>query len=145
MASMIRPTLRLLAVASALAASACGDEERTLDRHVEDLVTIDQGVYGQITSVSDVGPSAADYLPGFTVEVYVVPVGTERGTPVASTASEASRGFYKVSLSAGDHLVCTASGSCVVVTLAAGEVLRLDYESGPGPGWSRGTSWPAAQ
>ncbi len=139
---MNKRTLQWLAPASFLVAAACGSRTETIDRHVEDLVTIDQGIYGQITQLDDVGEHRPSYLPGFGVYVYAVPPGTELGEPVAGTSSEASRGFYEVALPTGDHLACTSFQRCVVLTLAQGERLRLDYEFSVGPGWSTGAVWP---
>ncbi len=139
---MNQRTLRWVVPASCLVAAACGSQTETIDRRVEDRVTIEQGIYGQITSVDDVGEHEPQYFSGFGVFVYAVPPGTELGEPVANTSSEASRGFYEVALPASDHVVCTTFRRCVVVTITEGQRLRLDYEFGPGPGWSSGTSWP---
>ncbi len=129
------PCLALLALV------ACGSERKTVDRHVEDLVTIAHGLYGQIITVNDVGNTDEAYQPGFTVDVYALPSGVALG-PVLATATSGDRGFWELGLDAGDYVVCTAFQRCVAVTLASGELLRLDYELSVGPGWSAGTPWP---
>lgn len=137
---------RSLSAALLLAAlAACGrDDHHGIDRHVEDLVTIDHGVYGQATYVDDVGDPAAatSYLPGFGIEVYPLPLSVTLGAAVATTASRADRGFYQLELGPGDYVVCTQFHRCVAITLADGARTRLDYEMSVGPGWSAGTPWP---
>jgi hypothetical protein len=133
------------AIFVALAALGCGGGGEGIDRHVEDLVTIDQGIYGQITSADDVGDADHAYLAGFGVDVYTIPDGTVLGTPLANTVSGQERGYYELALDAGDWLVCTRFQRCVIVTVAAGQRLRLDYEFSNAPGWSRGTPWEPPQ
>jgi hypothetical protein len=136
-------THRVVAALALALVVGCGGRDATLDRHVEDLVSIQHGLYGQVTAVDDVGSPAPTYLPGFGVEAFAVPAGTTLGAPEASTTS-AARGFYELALPTGDHVVCSSYGRCVVVTLADGELRRLDYEFSVGPGWSAGTPWPSA-
>jgi len=124
-----------------LALATCG-EDLPIDRHVEDLVTIAHGIYGQVTTVDDVGEPMPAYLPGFAIGVFAVPAGSVLGNPVA-TATSGARGFYEIELPAGDQVLCTAFERCVLVTLVAGELSRIDYEFSLGPGWSRGSPWPA--
>jgi hypothetical protein len=138
----------LPAILLLVAAAACGVRTERIDRYVEDLVTIQHGLYGQVTEVDDVGneeETAPRYLPGFAVDAFEVPLGAELGSPVASTSSRLPRAFYELSLPAGDHVVCSSFKRCVVITLGAGELMRLDYEFSFGPGWSSGTPWPSTQ
>jgi hypothetical protein len=137
-ATLVRSLAALMLAASA----GCEGGAYSIDHRVEDLVTIDHGLYGQVTAVNDVGNVEESYLPGFAIDAYEVPPGTELGAPVAITSSRLPRGFYEVALPAGDHVVCTRFLRCVLVTLAEGELRRLDYELGVGPGWSGGTPWP---
>jgi hypothetical protein len=130
---------RLLAPASFWVALACGGHAAPT---VEQRVTIQQGIYGQVTSLDDVGRHEPQPLGGFPIYVYDVPAGTVLGAPTASTASETSLGFYEMALPSGDHVVCTSFQRCVVVTIRAGQRLRLDYEFSVGPGWSSGAPWP---
>lgn len=111
-----------------------------IDGRVEDLVTIRKGLYGQVTSVDDVGEPQPEYLPGFGIDVFPVPDGTELGSPIAHAAS-VSRGFYEIELSPSEYVVCSSFRRCVRLALGD-ELHRLDYEFSVGPGWSAGTSWP---
>jgi hypothetical protein len=136
---MNRSASQLLAPASFWLALACGGHTPpTIDQRV----TIQQGIYGQITSSNDVGPPERQHVGEFQVNVYDVPSGTVLGAPTASTVSDDSLGFYEISLPKGDHVVCTSFQRCVLVTVFDGQRLRLDYEISVGPGWSRGAPWP---
>ncbi len=122
-----------------LAAAACGRERS--DPQPEDLVTIAHGLYGQAISVNDVGDPNEQYLAGFAIDAFAAPTaGGALGAPQASTSTDA-RGFYQLELPAGAYVVCTSFGRCVLISLADGELVRLDYEFGVGPGWSLGTPW----
>ncbi len=131
---------RSAALASVLAVTACGDDA-SIDRNVEKYVTIQQGIYGQITSLDDVGSdNDPKYLPGFGVDVFAVPAGDALADPIASAVSN-GRGFYEIDVPAGEYVICSSFRRCVSISVAQG-LLRIDYESGVGPGWSQGTSWP---
>ena len=128
------------AATAGLLLAGCGGNG--IDRHVEPLVTIDQGIYGQATSVNDVGDPDVQVLWGFEVDAFAVP---SSGTELAATegsATTASMGFYEIALPAGEHVVCTASRRCVTATVPQGGLVRLDCELSVGPGWQGGTPWP---
>ncbi len=129
--------LRWVGLALVLGAAGCGDDG--IDRDVEDLVTITQGIYGQVTSTNDVGDVETRYLPGFEIDVFPVPPifpapDDEHGVPVATTESGA-RAFYEVALDPGDYVVCTFFGRCIDITVLEGALMRLDYSFSIAPGW----------
>lgn len=131
-------TPRRVALVVLLTLAGCSPEP--IDERVEQFVTIAQGVYGQATLLGDLRADDPDYLSGLRVDVYPAPPvsaapGDELGTPVASTES-GWHGFFEVALEPGGYVVCTGYGDCAAVTIAAGELARLDYQVGPGPGWS---------
>ncbi len=131
--------MKCLAVASLVTCFLPGCGGRSVDPHVEDLVTIRTGIYGQVTSVNDVGDTDSDYVRDFGVDVFQVPAATELGAPIAHTAS-AGRGFYQLEIEPADYVVCSAFRRCVRITVGD-QPLRLDYEISVGPGWSTGTTW----
>ncbi len=142
MRARVRRWLPSLALAAVL---GCDHQGGGIDRHVEDLVTIDQGIYGQVTSVNDVGAPDTAYVPAFPVSVFPVPDGIVLGSPIASAETGPDRGFYQVALDAGDWVVCDWARRCVTASVGPAQRLRLDYEIGPGPGWSNGTPWTPPQ
>ncbi len=142
-------TVRWLCVASMLGAAAC-DSDR-FSTGVEEFLTIRQGVYGQVTSYDDVG-GRTDYLPGISVDAFVVPTPPpepplyqmppgELGPPVASMVSTA-HGFYELALDPGDYLLCALPCGpdlprCTIATVPAGGLVRRDYSFDGSPnGWS---------
>jgi hypothetical protein len=134
---------RWLPIALAAAVAGCHQDPEPLDHHVEDLVTIAQGLYGQVIYYTDI-PSEEDdqYSIGFPVDVFAVPPGADPGEPVASTVT-GERGFFELALEPGEWLVCTRwQFTCVTSSLAPGERLRLDYAFAFPGWWSGGAGWP---
>lgn len=134
----MRTTPRRAAIVVLLTLVGCTPEP--IDRRVEQFVTITRGIYGQATFIDDMGSDDADYLPGLRIDVFpappIVPApGDDLGLPVASTES-GWHGFYELTLEPGEYVACTAFRDCAAVTIGEGGLARLDYEVGPGPGWS---------
>lgn len=104
---------------------------------VEQQVSIDQGIYGLITTYDDVGSyNPILVLPGFTVNVfYEKPSSGEEAIPLLSTESD-SRGIYQIPLQSDEYCVCTAFRRCTSITVSENKTLRLDYDFSNGPGWS---------
>jgi hypothetical protein len=105
-----------------------------LDGDIEDRVTIEQGVYGQLTTYNDTAPILATTYLSWPVRVYSAPRGTSE--PLATTESD-ERGFYEVALAPGAYEVCVSDRQCHAFTLLAGQRLRLDYQS-PFDRWQEG-------
>jgi hypothetical protein len=90
------------------------------------VATITQGVYGQVTTYSDMGscrtPTAVD---GDHLELR-----TTTGTPV-STAETDTDGVFQIAAAAGDYELCMLSNStCLLLTVPAQGVVRRDYTYG---------------
>lgn len=137
----MKPLIATTMAVLAIALTGCGGKSaKGIDRQVEELLTIRRGLYGQVTSLDDIGEHLPEYLQRFGIDVFQVPGGTELGSPVAHTAS-AERGFYEIELPPSDYVVCSSFRRCVRVALGD-ELRRLDYEFSVGPGWSAGTWWP---
>ena len=83
----------------------------SVDRDIEDRVTITQGVYGQTTTWNDVSPGSFDYLSA-NLQVFAAP-RVEGASPGAETTS--------------DH----------AFTVSEGARLRRDYEAVE-RGWREG-------
>ena len=123
--------------------AGCG----TLDPDIEDLVTIDAGVYGQLVRGCDTSGCSDSYVPsGVLVGLFDVDPQADRTAPPTLTAVVGERGFYEISVGAGVHwlLVDAVDGpgidrgtSAAEVTLTDGALERWDWGSGPGGGfWS---------
>jgi len=98
------------------------------------------GIHGCITHSDDVGtpPAAAGPYCGFPVEVFLSePPATPEATltPFAQAESD-SEGFYDLGLSPGTFWICTSFRRCTEVSIPSRTNLALDYDFGPGPGWS---------
>jgi hypothetical protein len=96
-----------------------------VDDHIEDQITIQQGVYGLLISGCDT-PGCLDQPAANEPVIVYAP-----GQPERSVASN-GRGIYEIDLPAGDYTLCTYS--CTPVTVAVGTV-RYDWTSGPGGGY----------
>jgi len=115
----MRCWLSTLAVA-VVAAGGCGG----LDRHIEDQITIEQGIYGLLISGCDTD-GCRDGRAGTGDCVVQVAAGA------AFLARWADEGVYGIALPPGDYELCTSS--CTPVTVPAGTI-RYDWTSGPGGG-----------
>ena len=99
--------------------AACG----VGDRDIEDQITIQQGVYGLVTSADD-EPAVVQivvYAPG------------ENGTHARASSNDT--GVYEIDLAAGDYTLCIES--CTSITVPEHGKIRYDWTNGPGGGrWS---------
>lgn len=105
----------------ALLAFGCGDG---VDQHIEDEITIEQGVYGLLVSGCDTAGCHDQPAAGAKVVVYAA------GQDQRSVTSDAN-GVYEIDLSTGDYTLCTSV--CTAVTVPHG-LVRYDWTSGPGGG-----------
>lgn len=104
-----------------------------IDRDIEPHITITQGLYGQLTFVSDAGHVPPRVYPDTSATVYAA--GTT--TLVAGTTSDAN-GIYQLQLAAGSYTACTQGrtpangianpGGCLSITIGSGRV-RQDWEA----------------
>jgi hypothetical protein len=128
-----------------LGAAACGTTEE-LNRCIDDRVTIQHGVYGQLINGCDTEDCTASYAVGMELRVYdadPTPVNGTQGqgtydtgttlTPIKRTSAGAE-GFYEIALAPATYYLCT--NSCAqLVLLASASRVRLDWASGPGGGY----------
>jgi len=115
----MRCWLSTLAVA-VVAAGGCGG----LDRHIEDQITIEQGIYGLLISGCDTDGCRDKPAANADVVVYVAD-----SDDILATSDD--DGVYEIALPPGDYELCTSS--CTPVTVPAGTI-RYDWTSGPGGG-----------
>lgn len=113
-------TMRLWLIA--LLAVGCGD---SIDEHIEDQITIEQGVYGLLISGCDT--SGCQDQPAAGEDVVVFAPGREE----ESVTSDGD-GVYEIRLPAGDYTLCTYS--CTPLTVPNNGTIRYDWTSGPGGG-----------
>jgi hypothetical protein len=134
----ITSTLSLLLLLLSVVVFSCqgsdSHNDNDIDRRVEQFITIQHGIYGQATSVSDVGASNPQYLTQFEIRVYTAAQYQSGGNPDA-TVLTSSVGFFEVPLSDGDFFLCTSYMRCTHLTISNSELKRCDFEAGPGPGW----------
>lgn len=98
-----------------------------VDPAIEDLVTIQQGVYGQTTYYNDTVPTSHTY-ERYTVRIYAAPVADL--PPLTELVSgEEGRGFFEAELPPGEFEVCVNARKCQPFTVASGETVRVDYEA----------------
>lgn len=118
-------------LAAAALISSCGVD---VDREVESLVTVEQGVFGQTIYYNDTAPGTFRYA-SYEIAIYALPRDAT-APAVAQPSSTQARGFYEAALAAGEYEVCLASRPypCHGLTVAEGEVKRLDYQTFE-PGW----------
>ena len=95
-----------------------------MDRNIEGQVTIDQGVYGLLTTEDR--PANGD-----SVTVY----SAGDSMPFATATSD-SNGVYQIDLPDGDYTLCTSS--CTPIATPASATVRYDWTDGPGGGhWQK--------
>ena len=99
----------------------------TVDRDIEDQITIQQGVYGLLISGCDTTGCKDQPASGERVVVYAP---GETGAFARATSDQ--EGIYQIDLAAGDYTLCTYS--CTAVTVPESDVIRADWTSGPGGG-----------
>ena len=126
----------ILLLVIGLLLTACALED------IEDLVTIEQGVYGQCSVEDDVGPARYPCGSGKIFAVFLEEPG-ERGTEVPLEASVAVTnsnrdGFYQIALDEGEYGLChiVDNGNepfviaCTEVTVRESRTSRYDYTFG---------------
>ena len=113
------------------ALASCGAANTGIGRQVETRLTINSGVYGQTTSVDDVGNHSPEPCP-MTLSVFN---SQDHNIAFASARSDQA-GLYQIQLSPGDYTICTSFGRCTALPVLTGQCTRLDYEFSVGPGWS---------
>ncbi len=132
--------MRILVVATLLAGCAGTND---IDRDIEPGITITQGLYGQLTFVSDAGRVP----PRIYADASATAFAAGTMTLDIGTTSDAN-GVYQLQLASGDYTVCTQGrtpadgianeGGCLSITLGAGRV-RRDWEATIGGGsWCTG-------
>ena len=116
----------------------CSSDDEKINREIEDLLTITQGIYGQATSYDDVGDNPVRYNPGFRIEVFdqIPSFDPADGIEPLQSVVAGERGFYEIELETGSYCVCTTFRRCLSADIFESELLRLDYEFSAGPGWS---------
>lgn len=127
---------------AALFTTAC---DTPIDPSIEDQVTIDRGVYGQIVLGCDVAGCSESYGIGIEVGAFATqPMPGEALTPLASAVTD-DQGFYEIALDPGTYfLQIDASsepgfqdGTNSTEVMVQDGVSRHDFTSGPGGGsWS---------
>jgi hypothetical protein len=120
--------------------SACNSADFRTD--IEDRVNIMQGIYGQITAIpppdNDPQPSywAGLYLYLFVEEKDEEQEQSEETYKFVGEVRSGSEGFYQFPMEAGSYQFCTESLNCTDITIATGDLRRLDYKGGSGSGWT---------
>ena len=130
----MRTSILFLALPIMLSACAMAD--------IEDLVTIEQGVYGQCSVEDDVGP---EFYPCDTGKLFAVFLGQPgaRGTSVMLDAAvgrtnSGSDGFYQIALEPGSYGLCHVVDAsedpfviaCIEVEVHESRAARYDYTFG---------------
>ncbi len=123
-----------------LTALACGG----LDKEIDGLATVKQGLYGQLLTGCDTPSCTPTYLPPRPVGLFgVAPVrdGGVYPAPLAQTTSR-DKGFYELAADAGTYYLAIGQSEAATgvswfasssVRVPVG-VTRIDWESGPGGG-----------
>jgi len=113
-----------------LAVAACDDDP--IDRDIEGEVTIENGVYGQLSTQQDHVGTSAHVLPDVRVTAYA-------GSPVTivEMAITDDRGFFQMETGPGDFAMCTNMatpaqgtsnpGPCTIVTVRDSGNVRRDW------------------
>ncbi|MEZ4445109.1 MAG: hypothetical protein R3B72_38910 [Polyangiaceae bacterium] len=134
---------------SFLIVAGCGSDTDLVC--IDDLVTIGQGIYGELLNGCDTADCETSRASGMEVRVYdedPTPPdpddATDDGTtlvPLAVTKADGA-GFYEVELLPGSYSVCT--NVCTTTTVSPDDApQRLDWASGPGGGrWYVGSCSP---
>lgn len=108
-------------------ASCAADPQAELNN-----VSIDQGVYGWLTTACDTGNCPQEPFANVTVNI-----SAAGQTAVLATTKSDDAGVYSLALPAGDYQLCTFG--CTAVTVPPSTKVRWDWEAGPGGGlWCDG-------
>lgn len=141
----------LLAAVVLHAGTGCVDQEE-IDYCIEDRVTIEGGVYGQLLHGCDTDDCELRYAAGEEVRVYdedPTPVGSWPDEILYDTGTEAvpvqrvisdDVGFFEVSLAPGLYYLCSFTNGCGQVGVESGRSrVRSDFVSDPtGVNWWKG-------
>jgi hypothetical protein len=118
-----------------LLAGTCSCSEEGVDRHIENRLTISQGVYGQTLSYQ---PTSSEPLVYYREDLVVFtgaePVNAASVVLASDTADD--HGFFQIELAVGGYFLCTTSRRCIGVTVDSGECGRFDFELGEQGVWS---------
>ena len=118
--------------------TACDSDP--IDRNIENEVTIDNGVYGQLTVASDHVGNTAMVLENVHVTGY-------SGSPpkVLMSTTTDDRGFFQIETGPGMFTLCTASatpsqgtsnpGPCTLATVDSGNTRRDWVQNNDGGDW----------
>jgi hypothetical protein len=130
------------AAAAAVLASSLGCGSTTLDHHVERLLTIRQGIYGQVSVINDVCPDGV--CPEAPVANELSVFGSALPSPVP-VRSSATLGFYELALPQGSFEICyrypssppdpSPPDACSAFAVVEEQRVRRDLRFGLGGGW----------
>ena len=125
-----------------VALTACDSDP--IDRNIEGEVTIDNGVYGQLSLAADHIGNSAMVLDNVHVTAYT----TDSPPKVLMSTSSDERGFFQIQTGPGDFGLCTASatpangtsnpGPCTITTVDSGNVRRDWVQNNLGGDWCNG-------
>ena len=112
---------------------ACGGDENNNDNEVPNIendVSIQQGVYGQVTSVPDFVPNnGPSVVSDFSVDIYLAMPNlnsTPPDTPFLSTNTN-HKGFYELPLQTGTYCLCAGPDDCTQLVINEDDLERADY------------------
>jgi hypothetical protein len=126
-----------------LLVTACSGDP--IDRDIDGLVTIDNGLYGQLTvAQNNTNTSTAMVLAGDHVTVFT----TDQPPTVLMSTTSDDRGFFQLETGPGTFSECTGSatpangttnpGPCTQTTVDSGNVRRDWVENLLGGNWCNG-------
>jgi hypothetical protein len=139
----------LLIVGAGILLAACQGQGQggahTIDRFVENRLTITAGLYGQAAIVSDVGAFDEFYWQGLEVDLYGA--APEPGVAPTGIAVTDAHGFFELATDGGPAWLCArdAVRRCTSFSLVTGELRRLDFTASIIGVWSGGVPWPPTQ
>ncbi|MFV1984849.1 MAG: hypothetical protein ACC657_14985 [Thiohalomonadales bacterium] len=119
--------------------SCGGGDDNEINRNIENLVTIKQGIYGQATQISDVVNTPDSYNIGFSFELYnIVPSSDPNDgvLPIKTTRTD-KNGFYEFEMIVGKYCLCSSRSDCISINLTENTLLRINHVIffGNGSGW----------
>ena len=98
---------------------------------VDEWVSIDQGVYGSLTSYDDTGGGSSVVS---NEDVYIDDPARQQTLFMTKSNDD---GYYEIKLEPGSYAICLYGSSCSFFAIATGERVRMDFEAGPGGGMWR--------
>ena len=93
-------------------------------------VTIAQGLYGQVTYLSDVGSRTPRPVSGEAIEVLDRPQGS-----VVTNGVSDSVGAFQIELPVGSHALCV-DNICITFDIQVDELVRADFRTGFDTFWT---------